>query len=329
MSLYFAATELEDWEAPVGTITEGVTATHMVAANSRKYSTPTPTITDDLNYLPCIMSAADDDIWIHAIMYPQANASTLRFLKLYGGSSVLLLGVRWNTGSVLEVAKWTGSAWSTLLTTPINKFLAATRYRFDMHVKLGNPGTISLYLDDLPVVADAALNIDFNPVVSINEMRLQSMAAVTSSVDYSEVIIADYITIGSKIQSLAPDANGNYTAWTNDFTAIDEVSGGTDTISTTVVGDRESWSVANATALAAGEAITGVGMSISAIRDASSPQNINMFTRIGATDYDAADRTLAAANTNRQKLWELSPATTAAWTVTEINAAEWGVRART
>lgn len=330
MTVLFAGTELMDFETIGGTVTEGGNTSAVInTSNSRIAISPGGTVTEDLNYIDAVFSATEDDVWLHFSAGMGASpASTIPFCKVYSGGTQRV-ALRWNTSNVIQVQTWNGSSWTTVLTTPINTLQNSTRYDIDLHLVVGNPGKAALYVNGAVVAADAALDLSFGGISGFDKARFQVTSSGTGSVQFSEVIAADWNTIGAKIVSKAPDANGNYTAWTGAFGDIDETSGGSDVISGASNGDRESFSLADFPALTGSQAIAAVGVGWIGLRDASGPQNINAFTRISSTDYDGADRTLNTAATPRQKIWETSPATSVAWTIAEINGAEFGFRART
>jgi hypothetical protein len=328
MTVLFAATELMDFEV-FANAAEATTASTFNSSNGRASILPTNGAVDT-NYLDCDFSAASADFWLHDVIWTASLAATSgEFVRVYSGGTQRIAVKVNSTSGDLVVQKWNGSAWVTLLTTATGVIVGNTRFVLDLHVVLGNPGKIALYINGAVVAADATLDVSFSGVTGFDKVRLSNARTSSSNTYHSEVIVADWNTIGSKIVSKAPDANGNYTAWTGVYTDIDDISGGSDVLASGSANQRESFSMADFPALSGSEVIAAVGMGISALRDAGGPQNVNMFTRIASTDYDGADRTLNAATTNRQVLWQVSPATSAAWTVAEINGAEFGVRSRT
>ena len=67
-----------------------------------------------------------------------------------------------------------------------------------------------------------------------------------------------------------------------------------------------------------------------AVKDATGPQSLNFFSRVSGTDYDVGgDQPAPASIGGLRQVFEVNPATGLAWTVAELNAAEFGVRSRT
>lgn len=329
MTVYFAATERLDWETQHGTVNSSSTSGRFNSSNGRAYIGIIGTSTDDLNYADAVMSSAATDFWLHFVLYHPSLSTNLKFVKFYS-SGTLKLGIAEISVTSYGVYQWNGSSWTLLLTVDLSPVTASFNgdiTPWDLHIKVGNPGTIACYYNGVPV--GITTSVDLSGVSNIDTIRFQPSNSTDSS-GLSEVIVASWNTIGSKIVSVAPTGNGANTAWANDYTNVDEAGdGGTDYITSGTVNQRETYTFSAFPSLASGESIAAVGVGIEAFRDASSPQSINMCTRISGTDYDGADRSLNTSLTYLQKIWEVSPATSAAWTLTEANGAEFGVRSRT
>jgi len=335
MTTIVAATEYIDLaNADIGSnITVQTTSAFYQSANSRLGIQTYSGTEDAANAyfdLPYTITA---DQWIHFVATAISAWQTANhWLEIFSGGTKRL-GVVIGSGNTLIVQKWNGSSWSTILTsglTPACLNTASTPGVIDIHLVVGNPGRFSMYVNGAPLVSDAALDLSFSGIAGFDKLRFQGSGA-SFQVVISEIIVASHNTIGSKVVSRVPDANGNYTAWTGTFADIDETTlgGGTDYIIGAADGDRESWTHTNFTALGASESISTVGMACAAQRDAAGPQSLNMFTRISSTDYDKANETINVAITHVTKFWDTNPNTSAAWTIAGLDAAEFGVRART
>lgn len=329
MTTYFIGSEIDDFVlgGTVGNISMVTSAAAYNSANGRG-AVGIDGAAEDTAYIETT-AFSETEFWTHWNHgYTTIFSSSMRGVKFYEAGTAKIAILFNQSGNVMSVQLWNGSSWVTTLTSATGLFAASTRYVMDVFIKLGNPGRISVYRNGVPIMSDATL--DLSAYSAIDKVRFQA-SGTTSNNDlyWSEVIVADWNTIGSKVVTRIPDANGNYTAWTGAYTDIDEISGGSDVISSNNVGDRESWSLSAFPALVGGESIESVKMSVNGLRDAAGPQAINMFNRQGGTDYDGSDQTLTTSNAGYSQVWDLNPATAAAWTVAELDASEWGVRART
>jgi hypothetical protein len=246
-----------------------------------------------------------------------------------GGTQRLALYASSGDPIIIELRQWGGSSWTTLASTTIGIQATSTTAIWDVYIKLGNPGSFRLYTNNVPRAALAGIDLSF--VSAIDKIRFQCYGG-TSNQDsnFSEVIVADWNTLGSKLVTKTPDANGTYTEWTGaGYTLIDEVVAGTDFMTSPTADQRFSFSSADFPVLASGESIENVRLAYRANRDAAGPQNINGFARVSSTDYHASDQTLNVAPTlSRYVDWATNPAG-GAWTVSALNAAEFGLRSRT
>jgi hypothetical protein len=61
---------------------------------------------------------------------------------------------------------------------------------------------------------------------------------------------------------------------------------------------------------------------------ASTPQNLALVVRTGGTDYPSADKAVPTVAKSLCNLWETNPNTAVAWTESDVNGAEIGIRSR-
>jgi hypothetical protein len=131
-----------------------------------------------------------------------------------------------------------------------------------------------------------------------------------------------------RVKCVLPDGDGNYTAWTasagSDYQCVDETTPNDDTdyISSSNATDRASFTYG---AVGVTGNVKGVQLCLSARKDDAGTRTIQHSTRISSTDYDGASVNVADGYAYYPKVWENSPATSSAWTVAEIDGAEFGV----
>lgn len=322
MTVYFAGTEPWDFETIGGTVNLVTNTSEFFVANSRCAVSPLNTNADNVNYVDCPLGTAVTEVWQHTVLYVStANAATLQFFEYYT-SGTRAIGVSLDSTGHFTVSQWNGSSWSLLATATTNisnGFLGTV----DLHIKLGNPGAIVLYVNQIPYIS---ITPNLSAIASVDTLRMQG-AGLTVTLAFSEVILSNWNTNGSKIVSAPPTGNSAVnTAWTGDYTDVNALSPGAGTyISSATAGQREGFTFAAFPALTAGQSIAGIGIGISGFSDLTSPQHIEMSTRISSTNYDGPSRSLPVALTYLQMFWNNSPATGIAWTYAEANAAEYGV----
>lgn len=146
---------------------------------------------------------------------------------------------------------------------------------------------------------------------------------------YQDTVVTDALpTVGMEVATLIPSAVGNYSEFTNDYTAIDD--SGYDqstTISTTAAAQRESWFFADPEFNLGDKVIYGVAITTVAQLDLGEViSDFQPFVRIGGINYDQAG--IGANNVAPNAYVTLireNPATSAPWTQAELIGLESGV----
>lgn len=303
-----------------------------------------------------ILSQNVSEAWFHFVMNPQAMMTTKSFLRVKnfaqrdaGAFSLVRLRAATNaTGSSALSGTFTAqldflNAAGTGYTNVGSAFTIScdARTTFDLHVKLhASAGRIAIYKegtlmaeftgDTMPSAA-AADGIDLLQMCgsfSPNE------GAVAYAVCHSEMIIASESTINWRLVELTPTGAGANSGWAGAYTAVDDVnnpgsggSGDNDIITAATAGLKSTFVMSDVNASFNGLAVAGVGVVARVRKGATGPQNLAGVARIGGTDYDSANVAPASNYTAKRALWETSPATSGAWTIAEINAAEFGIKA--
>lgn len=139
---------------------------------------------------------------------------------------------------------------------------------------------------------------------------------------YDNVSIDDAAYPGETIvRRLALTGNGTHTAWTGDYTDVDEIpdDGDTSYITVSASGSKETFvkeALTNATIKCVKNHVIARSVASGAIR---------VLTKSGATESETISLGVGTSYTQLAKLHEVDPATSAAWTLAGLNAAEMGV----
>jgi hypothetical protein len=133
-----------------------------------------------------------------------------------------------------------------------------------------------------------------------------------------------------RVQSILPSAAGNTTQMTpsagSNYQCVDEAvpNGDTDYVSETTAGEKDTYAFGNLTPTSG--TIAGVQVMINARKDDAGSRSIAPVYRPVSTDYDGTTVIVSDSYTYYREIAEVSPATSAAWTIAEINGAEFGVK---
>jgi hypothetical protein len=159
----------------------------------------------------------------------------------------------------------------------------------------------------------------------------------SSAFYYDDLVVMD--TTGSlnnafmgdvTVSAIYPSAAGNSSGWTpsagSNYQCVDESSPNDDTDynATSTVGTKDTYAFANAPA---GADIRAVQVLAAVRKGAEGPGQVKLVTRSGSTDYDGAAQGIGGTTYSYvREVLETDPATSAAWTESGFNAAEFGIK---
>jgi hypothetical protein len=150
---------------------------------------------------------------------------------------------------------------------------------------------------------------------------------------YDNVILDDADWIGdTKIQAIKPTAAGNSTQWDpssgSNWDCVDEIpANDNDYVSTNSNDALDLYTFSDLTGSI--EEVKCVQLQARTIRNgAATPQNLQLAVRSGGTNYFSSSMAVPYVNPKSfSTIWQLNPNTSAAWSVSEVNAADFGMKA--
>lgn len=276
------------------------------------------------------LSAASDEVWVHFDHYVTTSAAGFldgNILWIHGPVTNLAY-IDVNNG-LPSFYYWNGSTYTLISTGPtLNKFL----YSIDVRIKLhATEGAIAWYINGTlqgGVSGDTLFGVD----TTIDSFILGPSAGGSSAAAsyFSQVIASTSSTIGAKLKTLEPTADGANTAWVGTFADIDEtLLNDTDFISSAVADQVETFTAGDVT-VPSDYLIGGVCVGARGQRGASGPQNLQIAIRSNSTDYMSDSVAgLGAGYAPYFNVWHNDPDTSASWTESGVNAIEVGVKSIT
>ena len=160
-----------------------------------------------------------------------------------------------------------------------------------------------------------------------------SVINVVTSGYFDDFVVDDAGWIGdTRIAGLSPDGAGNSAQWDPsagaNYACVDEVpASDADYVSTNVNDEIDTYSLANLGV--SPYSVKAVQVLARARKEgASTPQNIALVVRTGSTDYPSSDQGLGTNFKGHVNLWEQNPNTAAAWTESDVNGLQPGVKSR-
>lgn len=230
---------------------------------------------------------------------------------------------------------WNGSAWVNIGET----FWLANRTAYQCRVSWSGYGTSAgvisarLFLDagEALVAERSASALDFSSLTGINRIEV-STSVNGQAVSYSAIFVCDDNGDASYVYTNVADAEGADTGGTGGFASVNTTGTHYDTtfISLPTAGLRRS--IKNTAARNYNSrTVRAVSVAARLRRGASGPTRAAVYLTIGGTRYFHPNvQLLTTSFESYNFVWETNPATGAAWSTTDAEAAtlEWGVEAR-
>ena len=225
--------------------------------------------------------------------------------------------------------------------TVSSTFTIATWYWISIYIKIDSvAGRVVVYLDGNQIF-DFTGNTQATENAAISKIYWEQ--AITSIIDHDDIIIMDptgsapyngHLLVPRRIITLnvtGAGTDGDLAASTGSpFQCVDEIqyNDDTDYIWTSMPHEKSSFVMADLPPAAL--QVEAVFCSSRHRRDETLPRNARLYMRSGGTAYpDDEDFEIPAAYTARLgKLHLVNPATSAAWTPSEVNGVEAGIELR-
>lgn len=273
-----------------------------------------------------------DEFWISTYIYIAGGAGTVReglqfFNTAYSTTNAIFKMQAASGTANMFINYYTGSGFSASSALTLAQ---GNLCRIDIHCKIADSGGIfEVYLNgSLAIDLGTALSGDTKRTTASTIDRIDFGAISPATTTYSGFILADEDTRPMRLLQLLPTGNGADTSWTGDYTAVDETGfSDADLITSSTVGQHETFTYPDISAGFVSHNIETVCLSGRA-QASGSPGTIEGVARVSSTDYTVAPDIAAGASYGPwQAYYDLNPATGNPWTVSEVNAAEFGVRA--
>jgi hypothetical protein len=320
MSIFFAGTSLGDFST-------------LLAASNSTTSQMGPLVNEGIllnnpgGVAIAPFPSAQTDFW--GTFYAQVGSNSDVMFEIRNGNTALYR-YRLN-GGINYIEAWNGSAWATWVQTLNSNYVLqnGNRTKVSVYLKMhATTGVFRIFLDQV-MILEYIGNTILTAATSVDSLVLRATAvASANTAAYSALILANEDTRDLVFDQNQFSANSSVnTAWANDYVNVTK-TGLSDltVISSATAGQLETYKAIATDASIAGLAVKAVVVSARARKGDSGPQNLQMVARVGSTDYTTANIALPSAFDVRQGVFSTNPATGLPWTITEVNAAEFGVK---
>jgi len=261
--------------------------------------------------------------------FRQANVQgTVSDQMAFYSASGLCAGLGFNADGTVNAIDSSGSVVATSTKVAIEEGVG---HYIELGVKFNDTG------GQIIIRVDGEVLINATSVDTSNDAYVAEIAGVGGgfAVTYDDLYIttdgASNISFYDdvSIMAISPDGDGNYSQWTptagDNWETVDEKPASTtDYNSTDVVGNIDTFTFPDLTFTGT---VKGVQFVVYANKSEVEIRAIQGVCRIGGTDY-LSDNTeyLSTTSSFYRFVWPINPATSAAWTNSEVNSAEFGYK---
>lgn len=216
-----------------------------------------------------------------------------------------------------RISKQNAAGTRSVLATGSIQFEPSVLYKIDVQViSYGASGTVNVYVDGLLWVTYTG-DLTTDGATSLSGLVFGNLA-VNATHHWSEMICSDEDTRPMSLVTLPPAADGNTFAWTNSYTAIDEITTDDTDLSASGTADQLAQTTVTSSGIVGTPAILAVAVNARAMRGATGPQNLQLNVRTASTDYFSSNVGLTTTFAKTSNVWATNPNTAAAWTYTDI-----------
>ena len=256
-----------------------------------------------------------NELWFHFDMKVGLVTTTLTPIIVKNGAGIVLFSVGSN-GDIKVGASTIGN---------VNFFINGL-YTVDIHLRSGSNGLVEIYIDK-EVVFSATGNFTLTGMASLTLSPIGTDSTNDTGTVWSQVIVADDVTIGYKLATLAITSQGDQAQWTGSYDRVNEIALDTDTyinaptaglVSTYVVSDLDpQYTNIKAVIVSALGRYTEIG-----------PKQIDAVVRVSGVNYTSTMTPLGTGYVPSQGIWHVNPANLSPWTINNVNDLQLGIRSK-
>lgn len=333
MAVLATYTEDNDVELDFTTVTQTAVATNtggsFIDVNYARASIQVTSSTNNRVRSKKVLTPVTE-FWFHANVYAanlsgsgtiawcaksRANSDIDQFRLVYTGTGSTVQFQRNNSGSFVSL----GSSFS---------FASATVNTIDIYCKIdGSAGVFQFYLNGSLVASfsGAALATQHNVVDSFGLSSFSNGA----STYWSECVVADESTIGWRVKSIFPNGAGNQNDFSSTFAAVDEQALDlADFAGSNTVNHISLYGMSNVNAADFNRQVKAVVVTATILKSSdSTPTDAQIAIRSGGTNAFSSSLGLAVGRNDPQVIYSTNPVTSSAWTVSDVDAVEVGLKA--
>ena len=311
MAFLFLGGGLDSLNNSSGSVTEQTTG--MDASFSRCQTN----ISGSTDYAETPAWTAVQELWLH--FYLDENLYASEIVHWMDGTDVVLK---------LQIASgnyrlYYLSALATWTQLGSDVPVSSGAHYFDIYFKSGASGAAGFYYDGVEKWTSSGSYTYSTDVTSVRFQR------GSHDLEVSQVAVREASTIGGRVMQGYMSGAGATTAWTGDYTSVDEATLNEADYIYSGTADQVETFAQTLVGATTGYVPVAVSVSARAKRGATGPQNVQLALRSGSTNYFSATKALGLGYTAVQNIWETNPDTGLAFTSSQLAALQPGVKSIT
>jgi hypothetical protein len=266
-----------------------------------------------------------------------SGSGTAAIMAVLDGASIQT-DVRLNIDGSLSVTRNA----TVLSSTAAGIISAASTHFIELKVTIGNAGSYELRVNGATVTSGSGVDTQNTANATGNVIRLGSgtSSTVWTNADYDDLYICDGTGATNndflgdvRVDAFFPNGNGNSSQLlgsdgnsTDNYLLVDETSPNDDTdyVQSATATEKDTYAFSDMAH--SPPAIYGLQINMQANKTDAAFRSIQSVIRSGGSDNDGTAKPMASSYLNYTQISETDPATAAAWTQTNFNAAEFGVK---
>ena len=326
---YATADLLQKWSSTSGTaptiVASGRRSTSCVRIPGASNSSLTKTIDSQATWI----------IGFAVNVSTAPSAATSLVMCLDAGTEHLRL--RLNTDGTISVLRGGSAVLSTSATAIAFGSFGYLEWKFTIN---DATGSYDVRYNGVSITSGSGVDTRNGANSTSNQFQLRSSTNIGGNYDFDDLYICD--STGSsnndflgdvRVDCYMPSGNGNSSQLagsdgnsTDNYALVDEASqnGDTDYVQSATSGQKDTYAFTDMSHTPT--SIFGVQINMIAKKDDSGTRSICAVTRSGGSDTDGTTQALSTAYLDYREIRETDPNTAAAWTRTNLNNAEFGVK---
>jgi hypothetical protein len=235
----------------------------------------------------------------------------------------------------------TGALYINGITSPVNKVFANTWHYCEVKAVIaGASGSVQARIDGIEVIPTTTVNLGSTGVQTAGIYSESNNGWITGSatvLDFDDFYVMDSSGAVNTsfagdvhVSTLYPSADGANTGLTPDtgtphYSRVNEhpPDGDTSYVGSATVGTKDTYICTDVPSVAG--PVTGIQTNLWARKDDAGTRQIAPVVRLAGTDQVGSSLTLATTYVDLTEIYDVEPGSGTGWTITDVNAAEFGV----